>query len=91
MHTAKDRYPTAEMHVFGEFHAAKLPLCICTDDTGVFANCLSSEYSQIAAAFQLSRAQMFDIAEQAVHLTFDEQVRPGLLEQFRQVQCTLLN
>jgi adenosine deaminase len=75
MHTAQDGAKLRdglEYHVFGDFCAANLPICVCTDDTGVFANSLTFEYMQLAHAFGLSRQQVFALAEGAIPLIFDE-------------------
>ncbi|XP_065198797.1 adenosine deaminase-like protein [Sycon ciliatum] len=59
------------------------PLCICTDDKGVFATTLSEEYLHAANAFNLSKAQLLSISRGAIDLIFaDDAVKASLHEQW---------
>ena len=59
--------PSLQAHAtMGALLAAQgLQLCICTDDSGVFATTLSAEYSRVAAAFGLSEGRMAALAGQS--------------------------
>ncbi|GAB2211118.1 hypothetical protein Droror1_Dr00016409 [Drosera rotundifolia] len=75
--------PDIDGHHFADLYKAKHPLIICTDDSGVFSTSLSKEYTIAAAAFGLSRDDMFKLARNAVEYVFaDNYVIEKLQETF---------
>ena len=58
---------------------ADYPMCLCTDDRGVFRTSLTDEYLHVALAFNLTRADVIRLARTAVHQIFDRRM-------FRQVE-----
>ena len=51
------------------------PICICTDDRGVFRTSLSKEYYSVAKAYQLTRADVVRLARMAIHYVFDKNMK----------------
>lgn len=84
---------SAEDHHVGEWLAlATHPLCVCTDDKGVFETSASDEHACVAAAFKLSRRAMLALARRAVDCAFatpDERARlVQALDEFQQSAFT---
>ena len=67
-----------EKHHFGELYQRKWPLCICTDDKGVFNTTLSNEYYQLAVAFNLSRDELKELSKNVIEFVFDASVKERL-------------
>ncbi|CAG5091563.1 Oidioi.mRNA.OKI2018_I69.PAR.g13135.t1.cds [Oikopleura dioica] len=59
----RDSYET---HHFGDLFKLNHPLCICTDDKGLFGASLSDEYRNIERAFKLGKKTLFDISKKAI-------------------------
>ena len=60
--------------------AEEYPLCICTDDRGVFRTTLSHEYLHVAEAYALSRADLVRLARMAFHHAFANQASKAAVE-----------
>ncbi|KAI9907247.1 hypothetical protein PsorP6_004020 [Peronosclerospora sorghi] len=54
------------------------PMCLCTDDCGVFDTNLSLEYMRAACAFGLSEERLLDIARAPIESIFDQSQVPRL-------------
>ncbi|KAK9706437.1 hypothetical protein RND81_07G124500 [Saponaria officinalis] len=65
---------SVDVHHFAELYRLKHPLTLCTDDSGVFSTSLSKEYAIAANAFNLGKAEMFQLARNAVDFTFAEEL-----------------
>lgn len=57
-------------HHFKTFYAAKHPVVLCTDDSGVFGTTLSKEYAIAAEAFQLTQQQLVELAHRSIVYCF---------------------
>ncbi|KAG2499149.1 hypothetical protein HYH03_002731 [Edaphochlamys debaryana] len=62
--------PSYPEHHFAELYAAGHPVVLCTDDSGVFGTTLSREYAIAAAAFNLSIADLQELARRSVGYVF---------------------
>ncbi|KAI8470919.1 MAG: hypothetical protein J3K34DRAFT_418946 [Monoraphidium minutum] len=62
--------PSLADHHFREFAAARHPVVLCTDDSGVFNTTLSQEYALAAEAFGLGEDDLVALAEQAARHAF---------------------
>lgn len=71
-----------ETHHFGELFKRNHPLCICTDDKGIFSTTLTEEYLHLAKAFNLTKTDLFKISYAAIDLIFDESMKEGLQFKF---------
>jgi len=60
----------ARRHHVGQAHAVGHPLCICTDDPGVFETTLSREYALVAVAFDLSDDDVRELVTGTVRHAF---------------------
>ncbi|KAK3188337.1 hypothetical protein Dsin_027898 [Dipteronia sinensis] len=68
-----------DIHHFANLYAAKHPLVLCTDDSGVFSTTLSKEYHLAASTFGLGKREMFQLAKTAVGFIFaDDGVKQDL-------------
>ena len=65
-------------HHFGQLYQRKWPLCICTDDKGVFNTTLSNEYYQLAVAFNLTRDELEELSRGVINFVFDESAKEQL-------------
>ncbi|XP_049541054.1 adenosine deaminase-like protein [Anopheles darlingi] len=77
--------PSYEDHHFGKLLELQQPVCICTDDFGVFETSLSRELEICAKTFSLSHKQVLDLQQKAIDYTFvsndeKEQLRAVLQE-----------
>ena len=67
-------------HHFAELWGSRHPVALCTDDSGVFATCLSREYALAATAFKLTRQQLWALATSSIqHCFAPPAVRAALL------------
>ena len=57
-------------HHFEPLRSSGHPVCLCTDDSGVFNTSLSQEYAMAAQAFQLSRKQLITLVAASVAFAF---------------------
>ena len=71
-----------EEHHFGTLFKRDWPLCICTDDKGVFNTSLSNEYYQLAKAFKLTKQQLCQLSKGSIDLIFDDDVKEKLRDDF---------
>ena len=60
----------ARRHHLGVAHAVGHPVCVCTDDPGVFETTLSREYALVAVAFDLSDDDVRELVTGAVRHAF---------------------
>uniref|UniRef100_A0A0E0LPC5 Adenosine deaminase domain-containing protein n=1 Tax=Oryza punctata TaxID=4537 RepID=A0A0E0LPC5_ORYPU len=75
--------PSLELHHFADLYNAKHPLSLCTDDSGLFSTSLSNEYYLVASTFGLSKAELFQLAQDAVGFVFaGDEVKRSLRELF---------
>ena len=62
-----------QSHHLKEFHDSKLPICICTDDKGVF-NCTSSEeYAKAMELLELTETEMLTLSKSMVEYIFADE------------------
>ncbi|KAK0579037.1 hypothetical protein LWI29_020017 [Acer saccharum] len=74
-----DTISSIDIHHFANLYAAKHPLVLCTDDSGVFSTTLSKEYHLAASTFGLGKWEMFQLAKTAVGFIFaDDGVKQDL-------------
>jgi len=71
-----------ETHHFGDLFKTNHPLCICTDDKGLFGASLSDEYEHVQRAFSLDMNKMFDISRKSIEYVFDTSAKAGLRKEF---------
>ncbi|KFB44391.1 AGAP005158-PA-like protein [Anopheles sinensis] len=62
--------PSYEDHHFYKLLKIKHPVCVCTDDFGVFETSLSQELEICANTFNLSNDEIFELQLKAVEYTF---------------------
>uniref|UniRef100_A0A4Y0BK41 Adenosine deaminase-like protein n=1 Tax=Anopheles funestus TaxID=62324 RepID=A0A4Y0BK41_ANOFN len=62
--------PSYEAHHVAKLMKIKQPVCICTDDFGVFETSLSQELCICANMFNLSNAQIVELQRNAVEYSF---------------------
>ncbi|XP_059060096.1 adenosine deaminase-like protein [Achroia grisella] len=72
--------PSYDSHHFKLLYDAGLPIAISTDDKGVFATSLSQEYRICADTFNLSKAQIAQLARNACQFVFDTRIRNKIQE-----------
>ncbi|CAH0491173.1 unnamed protein product [Peronospora farinosa] len=60
------------------------PMCLCTDDYGVFDTTLSLEYMRAAQAFGLSDERLLHIAQAPIEAIFDQSQVPRLKKMFHE-------
>ncbi|KAL6657118.1 hypothetical protein ACP70R_004898 [Stipagrostis hirtigluma subsp. patula] len=83
--------PSLELHHFADLYNAKHPLSLCTDDSGLFSTSLSNEYYLVASTFGLSKAELFQLAQDAVLFVFaDDEVKKSLKEVFKLAEKRLM-
>lgn len=82
--------PSLELHHFADLYNAKHPLSLCTDDAGLFSTSLSNEYYHVASTFGLSKAELFQLAQDAVEFVFaGDGVKKSLKEAFKRAEKRL--
>lgn len=75
-------------HHFREFYAQGHPVVLCTDDSGVFGTSLSREYALAAAAFGLTRDDLWRLAERGVGYVFaGDEEKGALLERVKRARA----
>ncbi|XP_052860930.1 adenosine deaminase-like protein [Anopheles cruzii] len=62
--------PSYKEHHFGKLLERNQPVCVCTDDFGVFETSLSRELEICATTFNLSNEQVYDLQQKSVDFTF---------------------
>ena len=72
-----------ETHHFGELFKRNHPLCICTDDKGIFSTTLTEEYIHLTKAFKLTKTELYKISYSAIDIIFDESVKEELRTKFK--------
>uniref|UniRef100_A0A2D4NUX1 Adenosine deaminase domain-containing protein n=1 Tax=Micrurus surinamensis TaxID=129470 RepID=A0A2D4NUX1_MICSU len=85
--------PSKAQHHFGFWYRLGHPVVLCTDDKGVFATELSTEYQLVAETFQLSDEQIWALSSEAIDHVFAgghtktklkerwQTLKPGLLKE----------
>ncbi|KAG8079478.1 hypothetical protein GUJ93_ZPchr0007g4897 [Zizania palustris] len=82
--------PSLELHHFADLYNAKHPLSLCTDDSGLFSTSLSNEYYLVASTFGLGKAELFQLAQDAVEFVFaGDEVKKSLREVFKRAEKEL--
>jgi len=72
-----------DKHICARLLRAGHPVCLCTDDSGVFNTALSKEYLLAAHAFKLSQQELFSLSLGALDLVFaDGELKAALRERF---------
>ncbi|KAK2973017.1 hypothetical protein RJ640_005560 [Escallonia rubra] len=66
--------PSVDVHHFADLYNSKHPILLCTDDSGVFSTSLSDEYSLASSSFGLGKAEMFQLARDAIGFIFANDV-----------------
>ena len=66
-----------EQHPFNDFYTLNkfYPMCICTDDSGMFKTCTTKEQFLIADAFKLSAQDIFELNKNSISFIFDQSER----------------
>eukprot|EP00742_Colponemidia_sp_Colp-10_P008984 GILJ01009762.1.p1 GENE.GILJ01009762.1~~GILJ01009762.1.p1 ORF type:complete len:345 (+),score=53.54 GILJ01009762.1:35-1036(+) len=83
---------TFDDHHFKDFYPLKYPLCICTDDSGVFSTTLSLEMYHIATTFNLTREQLAALTLQSVDYVFEnEEIQDRLRRSIKDYVSSLSN
>ncbi|KAL5197925.1 hypothetical protein ABZP36_001437 [Zizania latifolia] len=82
--------PSLELHHFADLYNAKHPVSLCTDDSGLFSTSLSNEYYLVASTFGLGKAELFQLAQDAVEFVFaGDEVKKSLREVFKRAEKEL--
>eukprot|EP01135_Chromosphaera_perkinsii_P001671 Nk52_evm48s208 gene=Nk52_evmTU48s208 len=63
--------PSYTDHHFRTYFGRGYPICICTDDKGIFGTTLSREYYHMATAFGLSKQTLWDLSYGAIDMIFE--------------------
>ncbi|XP_053975290.1 adenosine deaminase-like protein isoform X1 [Hylaeus volcanicus] len=71
--------PSYESHQFKYFYEAKHPICLCTDDKGIFHTSLSKEYAIASSTFGLGREELVTLSMLAVQYAFATAEEKSLL------------
>ncbi|XP_052897740.1 adenosine deaminase-like protein isoform X2 [Anopheles moucheti] len=83
--------PSYETHHVAKLLKMKQPVCVCTDDFGVFETSLSQELQICAKTFNLSDAQIVELQRNAVEYSFaSEEEKKELrnkIDQFSETMC----
>jgi len=75
--------PSYEEHHLKYFYEKELPLCICTDDKGVFKKSSSEEYAKTMEILQLSQEDMYNLSFKAIDYVFsNDLIKDKLSHQF---------
>ena len=75
--------PSYEEHHLKYFYEKELPLCICTDDKGVFKKSSSEEYAKTMEILQLSQEEMYNLSFKAIDYVFsNDLIKDKLRHQF---------
>ncbi|XP_043279133.1 adenosine deaminase-like protein [Venturia canescens] len=73
--------PSYEQHHFAYLYHARHPICIATDDKGVFDTSLSMEYALVGKYFGLTQRQLKDISLMSVQYAFGSDMEKSTLAQ----------
>jgi adenosine deaminase len=68
--------PHIDQHHFLHYWEKQVPICICTDDIGIFGSSLVDEYQLLQQQFGLTDRQVFELARRALSCMFLEDSRP---------------
>ncbi|XP_078447735.1 adenosine/AMP deaminase family protein [Wolffia australiana] len=75
--------PSIKDHHFVDLYSINHPMILCTDDPGLFSSSVSNEYYLAATTFELSRSEMYRLAQTATESVFaDDAVKCFLREIF---------
>jgi adenosine deaminase len=78
-------------HHFADLYQEKHPLILCTDDPGVFSTTISWEYALAGSCFELTKAELFQLAKGAVKFIFaDDKLKQTLRLIIDAAECDLL-
>ncbi|XP_076237196.1 adenosine deaminase-like protein [Calliopsis andreniformis] len=79
--------PSYEAHQFKYLYEAGHPVCLATDDKGVFHTTLSKEYEIASSTFGLGREELLKLCTSSVHYAFatteEKNVLLSRIEKFR--------
>lgn len=82
-------------HRFGDFYKARrdYPMCVCTDDSGLFDTSLTRENHLIAQTFELGVRDMFELNKRSARIVFDKspRVQQHLADKFDAFEKKFLN
>lgn len=76
-----------EDHHFSKFFTMGYPVCICTDDFGVFDTSLSKEFKICAETFKLSQKDLVQLSLNAIDYTFANEAEKNVLREKIQKFC----
>lgn len=83
--------PSYETHQFKYLYEAGHPICLATDDKGVFHTSLSREYEIVCSTFDLGREELIKLCLSSVQYTFatpeERQALLSTIEDFRLKIC----
>ncbi|XP_026537918.1 adenosine deaminase-like protein [Notechis scutatus] len=83
--------PSKAQHHFGFWYRLGHPVVLCTDDKGVFATELSTEYQLVSEIFQLSDEQIWALSSKAIdHIFAGSHTKMKLKERWQALKPRLL-
>jgi adenosine deaminase len=68
--------PHIDQHHFLHYWEVDVPICICTDDIGIFGSSLMDEYQLLQQQFQLTDRDLFELARRAIPCVFLQDATP---------------
>lgn len=74
--------PNYESHHLKYLYQAGHPICVSTDDKGVFATSLSKEYEHVGKYLDIGRSDLRKIAQSAISYTFASEEENRELKEF---------
>ncbi|XP_034196674.1 adenosine deaminase-like protein [Osmia lignaria lignaria] len=87
--------PSYASHQFKYLYEAEHPICLATDDKGVFHTSLSREYEIAASTFSLSRKDLVNLSMSSVRYAFatseEKNVLSSKIETFSREVCDTIN
>ncbi|XP_074651028.1 N6-Methyl-AMP deaminase-like [Tubulanus polymorphus] len=80
-----------DIHHFKFWYERNHPCVICTDDKGVFATSLSTEYQIAATAFSLSKKQLWELSQSSIDCIFSgDDIKLHLRQKFDNIKNQLV-
>ncbi|XP_017788379.1 PREDICTED: adenosine deaminase-like protein [Habropoda laboriosa] len=87
--------PAYESHHFKYLHEAGHPVCLATDDKGVFHTSLSQEYEIVSSTFGLGYEELVKLCQSSVQYAFatseEKQAMLSKIENFNHKMCDNMN